>query len=238
MARTARLDRLLLGLHRQFGFQHWWPARTPFEVMVGAVLTQHTSWRQVERAIERLRAEDLLAPRRLLAAGREKLERAVRPAGTYRIKAGRLLALCESYERLGGLDFLREAPLARAREALLGVWGIGPETADAILCYAAARPTVVVDVYARRLLARHGMHAAARLPYADLRRWLGERLLEDAWVHQEFHALCVRAGRAQGRPKTPRERERRQPLRPADGTRTQSKLTSNPTAASGSAAWR
>lgn len=193
-AHDERLDALLRELSARYGPQRWWPARTPWEVCVGAVLVQHTAWRNVERALANLSAARLTSPERLLCADAGALGRALAPAGTWRVKRARLIALARWCRDAGGLGVLRELPLERARERLLSVHGIGPETADAILCYAAGRRTVVMDAYARRLLEARGLVRAGR-PLADLRRHVAERLVRSQWVHEEFHALCVRAGR-------------------------------------------
>ena len=192
-AHDAALNELLLTLQRGFGPQAWWPAETPFEVAIGAVLTQNTAWRNVERAIAALRAADALTPARMLALPPEALEQLVRPAGTYRLKARRLAAFAAWYLEVGGLATLRAAPLEEIRAALLRVHGIGPETADSILCYGAGRPTPVVDTYARRVLGRHGL-ADPDQPYAELRAWLLRALVPAQAAIEEFHALCVRAG--------------------------------------------
>ena len=193
-AAEPALDRVLRELATGFGPQRWWPATTPFEVALGAVLTQNTAWRNVELALARLAATTPLTPASLLALPPEHLEQAVRPSGAYRAKARKLRELCRFWLAVGGLATLRRAPLGEIRGALLGVFGIGPETADSILCYAAGRRTAVVDAYARRILERHGLLAAARLPYEEVRGWLEERLVPSQAVYEEFHALCVRAG--------------------------------------------
>lgn len=193
LALDAELDRVLLELHRGFGWQRWWPAATAWEVVVGAVLTQHTSWRNVEHALARLRAREALTPARVLALGDEELLEAVRPSGTYRAKARVLRGVSRWYLAAGGLAALRDEPLERVRAGLLGVWGVGPETADSILCYAAGRRVVVVDAYARRVLGRHRL-GPADAPYEELRAWLEARLVDSLLVAQETHALFVRAG--------------------------------------------
>ena len=193
-AHDERLDAVLSDLSRIHGPQRWWPARTPYEVCVGALLVQHTAWRNVERAIANLRRARLLTPRRQLCSAGDELGAALRPAGTWRQKRTRLLLFADWYLESGGLRALKEPPLERARADLLALHGIGPETADAILCYAAGRRTVVMDAYARRLLERHGL-VQSGLHLEELRRWVTERLVRSQWVHEEFHALCVRAGR-------------------------------------------
>ena len=188
-----RLDALLRELSATYGPQHWWPARTPYEVCVGAILVQHTAWRNVERALANLRTARLLTPTRQLAADQRALEQALRPSGTWRVKRVRLLAFAHWYLDVGGLRALTEPPLEHARVALLGIPGVGPETADAMLCYAAGRRALVMDVYARRLLASRGL-ARPEQDLASLRRFVAERLVRSQWIHEEFHALCVRAG--------------------------------------------
>ncbi len=192
-AREATLDELLRELSAGFGRQHWWPAQTPFEVLAGAVLVQNTAWRNVEHALRGLARSVGIAPAAILSARAEDVLAAIRPSGTYRVKYERLCAVARWYLDAGGLAALRERPLEPLRRELLGVRGIGPETADAILCYAAARPTFVVDTYARRVVSRHGL-AAADLGYEELRRWFQERLEPEVAVYQEAHALFVRAG--------------------------------------------
>lgn len=187
------LDALLRELHSGFGFQRWWPAHTPFEVLVGAVLTQNTAWSNVEKALANLRGLGALTPARILDTPQLELTAALRPSGYFNAKARKLQALSRWYLEYGGLDALRSAPLEQVRIELLGVWGVGPETADSILCYAAQRPSVVVDTYTRRILSRHGW-LAADATYETMRVWLAERLRPTQWILEEFHALFVRAG--------------------------------------------
>lgn len=194
-AHDERLDALLAALARAHGPQRWWPARTPYEVCVGALLVQHTAWRNVERALANLRRARLLTPQSQLRAPGDVLAAALRPAGTWRLKGTRLLLFADWYVAAGGLRALTEPPLERARSGLLGVHGIGPETADAMLCYAAGRRTVVMDLYARRLLERQRL-VDPGWDLERLRRFVAERLVRSQWVHEEFHALCVRAGRS------------------------------------------
>jgi endonuclease-3 related protein len=117
----------------------------------------------------------------------------VRSSGYWRAKARKLRALSAWYLEAGGLRRMAAAPLASLRTELLGVWGVGPETADSILCYAAGRRVAVVDAYTRRVLSRHGL-VDAEAPYEELRGWIEERLVPSQAVHEEFHALCVRVG--------------------------------------------
>ncbi len=202
MAESKRLDRLLMELHRGFGWMHWWPAETPFEVIVGAILTQNTAWTNVEKALTALKARGPLTPARLLRTKPERLALAIRSSGYFNAKARKLAAVSRWYLDAGGLAALRERPLAPLRASLLEVWGVGPETADSILCYAAGRRTAVVDAYTRRALSRHGL-LDAKLPYETIRAWLEERLVDSQIVYEEFHALLARAGYTGCKP-TPR----------------------------------
>lgn len=192
MSLRDRLLRLYAALSAHFGPQRWWPARGRFEVAVGAVLTQHTAWTGVERAIDNLRGERRLAPGRLALLSPPGLGRLIRPAGTWRLKARRLRSLTAFFlARAGGrLDRLRVAPLEPLRAQLLEVPGIGPETADAILLYALGRPVFVADAYTRRVLSRHRM-VPADIGYEELRRWIEERLPGDPALFNELHALLV-----------------------------------------------
>lgn len=201
-AHDPELDALLLELYHGFGPQAWWPAATPFEVIVGAILTQNTAWRNVELALATLKAMGELTPAALLAMPGAQLEEAIRSSGYYRAKARKLAAISNWYLEVGGLLALRERRLDPLRQELLGVFGVGPETADSILCYAASRRTVVVDVYTRRILARHGWLTGDE-PYEEVRRWITERLVRSQLVFEEFHALCVRVGYGHCKP-TPR----------------------------------
>lgn len=179
-------------LHRRWGPQRWWPARTRFEVIVGAILTQNTAWSGAERAVAALGRRRALTPRSLHALPRRELETAIRPAGAFRVKARRLRAFTAMLQREfgGSLDRLFARPTASLRARLLAVHGIGPETADAILLYAARRPVFVVDAYTRRFLERHRWlpHRAA---YDDVAGLFTRALPADARTFNEYHALIV-----------------------------------------------
>ena len=163
---------------------------------MGAVLTQHTVWTNAARAVAALRAQRLLRPRRLAARGEAEVARAIRAAGTPRVKARRLRALTRwLLDRFGGAFApLRRLPLAPLRRELLAVPGIGPETADAILLYAARRPVFVADAYARRVLTRHRL-LGRRAGYEEARLFLEARLPSDPALFNEYHALLVRVGK-------------------------------------------
>ena len=178
------------------GPQGWWPAETPFEVVVGAILTQNTAWKNVERAIENLKRDGLLSPEALAAVETERLAEVIRPAGYYRVKAARLKNFIVMLTRdFGGdLDALFSLSTASLREAVLGVSGIGPETADSIVLYAAGRPVFVVDAYTARILFRHGL-IDADATYDDIQSLLAESLAEDVEMFKEYHALLVAVGK-------------------------------------------
>jgi endonuclease-3 related protein len=155
---TATLKEVYQRLFEALGPQHWWPGQSPFEVIVGAVLVQNTNWQNVEKAIRNLRQADLLEPHSLHEVPPEELEELIRPAGYFRIKARRLRNLLQflvgRYD--GSLEAMFSTGLSSLRKELLGVDGIGRETADSILLYAGGLPVFVVDTYTHRVLARHG----------------------------------------------------------------------------------
>ena len=185
-----------------YGPQEWWPAREPFEMMAGALLTQRTTWRNAERAIASLRREGVLSPEVLASVPVARLEALVRMAGTFRTKAVRLRALARWYVDAGGRDALAARSTASLRSELLALPGIGPETADDILVYAFARPVFVVDAYARRILSRHGW-AKGDEPYGRFSDAVARAVGADALLLGEFHALLVEHGKRHCR-STPR----------------------------------
>lgn len=190
------LNEVYQRLFTAFGPQHWWPGDSPFEVVVGAVLVQNTAWRNVERAIENLRDAGMTEPRALFAVPERELAELIRPAGYYQVKARRLRNLLrlivEQYD--GSLEAMLHTDLATLREELLGVSGIGPETADAILLYAGNRPTFVVDTYTHRILARHGW-IGYEADYHEIKDHFESELPADAALYNEYHALLVRLGK-------------------------------------------
>lgn len=182
-------------LFRRFGPRHWWPGETPFEVAVGAVLTQNTAWTNVERAIAGLKRARALSPRRILAAAPRRLARWIRPAGYFNLKARRLRALVAWWAGQGNpVVTTRRRPLAALRQELLGIYGVGPETADSILLYALGRPAFVVDTYTKRIFARHGW-VSWDASYEALQRVFTRRLPQDAALYNEYHALLVELGK-------------------------------------------
>jgi len=177
-------------LYAGYGPQHWWPGDTPFEVMVGAVLTQNTAWSNVERAIANLVTRDMLDPVKIVSARKDYLARRLRPSGYFNIKAGRLRHFCRWYLESGGYPALRRIPTEKLRQALLSVHGVGPETADDILLYAFRRPVFVIDAYTRRLFSRLGLITGDE-PYETLRMMIEHALGPDVELFNEYHALIV-----------------------------------------------
>jgi len=184
---------LLLG---HFGPQNWWPGETELEVMVGAILTQNTNWNNVRKAIENLKRKNLLSLEGLIALPTEALAREIRPAGYYNIKAKRLKNLLDFLSDRFDADMGRflDAGTAELREGLLSVKGIGPETADSILLYAARRPLFVIDTYTHRILLRHGL-IWEEAGYPEMQDLFMHHLPEDETLFNEFHALIVLTGK-------------------------------------------
>lgn len=189
------LQEMYSRLSNRFGPTGWWPARTPFEVAVGAVLTQNTAWRNVEKAIKNLREHKVLSVRSLYSIGPRKLAQLVRPAGYFRLKSQRLKNLVNfiQHEYSGSMARMARQNTDRLREELIGVSGIGPETADSILLYALGKPVFVVDAYTKRILARHGL-VNEDVRYEELRLFFEEHLPRDVTLFKEFHALLVKVG--------------------------------------------
>jgi endonuclease-3 related protein len=185
------LPALYQALYSGYGAQHWWPADSPFEVMVGAVLTQNTAWRNVERAIANLRARDKLDAQAIVRARHDHLAGWLRPSGYFNIKARRLKNFCQWYLDAGACHGLQQRETAELRAALLAINGIGPETADDILLYAFGRPVFVIDAYTRRLLSRLGLCSGAE-SYDALRLSIERELGPDVALYNEYHALIVR----------------------------------------------
>jgi endonuclease-3 related protein len=187
------------------GPQHWWPGRTAFEIIVGAILTQNTSWSNVEIAMRNLRREKLLSPRAIERVPLRRLAQLIRSSGYFRQKAKKLKCFVHFLrsEYGGSLHRMFRGPTAVLREKLLGVHGIGAETADAILLYAGGHPVFVVDAYTRRMLERHTL-AAPTQSYEQVRQLFERSLPSDASLYNEFHALIVRNGKEYCRTSNPR----------------------------------
>lgn len=192
-------------LYRAYGPQGWWPAATRFEVIVGAILTQNTSWSNVEKAIANLKAAGALSAASLRRMPSEKLAQLIRPSGYYNQKAIKLKNFLayffQNYN--GSIKAMAARPMPALREELLAVHGIGPETADSILLYALDKPSFVVDAYTRRILQGHGV-IGEKASYHDIRRLFMDALKPDVYVYNEYHALLVRVAKEHysGRKKT------------------------------------
>jgi len=192
VTREALLD-VYHSLYAAYGPQGWWPGGSPFEVVVGAILTQAAAWTNVEKAIANLKAAGVLSPGGILETPVDDLARLVYPAGYHNAKARKLKAFVEMlFERHGGeLDRLFALPLAELRRELLATHGVGPETADAIALYAAKQPCFVVDAYTRRVFGRLGL-APARDDYGSWQRLFEDALPPDVALFNEYHALIDR----------------------------------------------
>jgi endonuclease-3 related protein len=176
-----------------FGGQGWWPAETPFEVIIGAILTQNTAWRNVEHAIENLKQEGVLTPEGLRRITERRLARLIRPAGYYNVKAKRLkeFSLFLTREYGGDLRRMFRKPLGPLRGKILMVKGVGPETCDSILLYAGEKPIFVIDAYTKRVLSRHGIITDGA-SYEAIQELFMRSLPDDVALYKEYHALFVR----------------------------------------------
>ena len=177
-----------------YGPQHWWPGDSPLEICIGAILTQNTSWTNVEKAIANLKSAKALDENRLGTYSEEALAELIRPAGFFNLKARRLHNFLKLLETHGGIAGLGTASTAELRRKLLKVNGIGPETADSILLYAYDRPVFVIDAYTRRLFERLGL-ANGGESYETLRSGFENALGNDAVMFNEYHALIVAHGK-------------------------------------------
>jgi endonuclease-3 related protein len=200
------LAKALLNIYRRllarYGPQHWWPAVEPFEVIVGAILTQSAAWGNVEKAIANLREANALSPKTLRSLSTPKLAKLVRPCGYYNAKALKLKSfaywLGNHYH--DNLDKLFTGDVDELRQQLLSINGIGQETADSIILYAAAKPSFVIDAYTRRIINRIGL-APDKNSYAAYQALFMEHLPADAKLFNEYHALLVYLGKKVCRPR-------------------------------------
>jgi len=202
-SRTAHTLRAFYdAMYKALGPQHWWPGDTPTEVIIGAILTQNTAWRNVERAIDNLRQAGALDWHRLYKMPVDQLAELIRPAGTFNVKARRLRNFIEWFHDRFDLDLDRmfAVSLSSLREELLEVRGIGRETADAILLYAGQMPSFVVDAYTARILYRHHLIDSSA-DYDEIKELFESNLPEDVKLFNEYHALLVNVGRHHCRPK-------------------------------------
>ncbi|MBM4311904.1 MAG: endonuclease III domain-containing protein [Deltaproteobacteria bacterium] len=197
-----RLSGMYKKLHSAFGPRKWWPADTPEEVIFGAILTQNAAWANVVQALQALKGARLLSFRRIAAADEQALARLVRPARYFNQKAR---ALREFAGYFGSrynfsIERMRRRDTLELRDELLGVYRIGPETADSILLYALEKPVFVIDAYTQRILSRHGI-LSMQHSYADFQQLFMKHLRPDAALYNDFHAQLVHLGNQYCKPK-------------------------------------
>lgn len=202
MTQTEQLQQIYRQLYEHYGCQHWWPGESALEIMVGAILTQNTNWTNVEKAIANLKQADVLTPQALVAVPLADLAEIIRPVGYFRRKAQRLhnvlTWLCEVHG--GSFASMTTSATDTLREELLGVNGVGPETADSILLYALNRPTFVVDTYTARVAVRHGL-IEPPFDYHELQNLFMDHLPAEVPLFNEYHALLVAVGKDFCKPK-------------------------------------
>jgi endonuclease-3 related protein len=183
-------------LYAFYGPQYWWPGDTPFEITVGAILTQNTNWANVEKAIDNLKVHHVLNARALHKLPIQTLAALVRPSGYYNIKAKRIRAflnfLVEKYG--GSVRRMKNDETRTLRKELLAINGIGPETADSILLYALQKPVFVIDAYTRRIISRHDI-LDANVRYDEYQDFFHCELDQNVHLFNEYHALLVRVGK-------------------------------------------
>lgn len=198
---TEKLFTLYNQLLAQHGNRKWWPADTPFEVALGAILTQATSWRNVEKAMDNLKDAGAFMPEEIASISQPALERLIRPSRYFRMKAQKVRAFVEHIaERPMHVMFTQDVP--ELREELLSIYGVGPETADTIILYAAGKPSFVVDSYTYRLFSRLGW-VTGRYNYDKLRALFMDNLPHDVDLFNQYHALIVSHGARVCHKKTP-----------------------------------
>ena len=196
MQKRVVLLKIYNSLYNYFGPLNWWPGDTPFEIMVGAILTQNTSWSNVEKAINNLKKENLLEPRKLYRINQEELAQLIKPSGYYNIKARRLKNFVNIFvnDFEGSAEKMFSGDSRELRKKLLKVNGIGPETADSILLYAGKKPFFVVDAYTKRIFSRHKL-ISKDSTYYQIQEFFIKNLDKDVKLFNEFHAQIVMLGK-------------------------------------------
>lgn len=191
-------------LYQTFGPQHWWPGETPFEIAIGAILTQNTNWGNVEKAIDNLKKQNALSARVIHKMPVRLLSELIRPTGYFNIKAKRLKSfidfLMNNYH--GSMKRMKNTDMHSLRKKLLSINGIGPETADSILLYALEKPVFVIDAYTKRVLSRHGIMNHEK-PYDEFQELFYSALEKDVKLFNEYHALFVNLGKTFCKKKKP-----------------------------------
>ncbi|MGC8928631.1 MAG: endonuclease III domain-containing protein [Myxococcota bacterium] len=180
-------------LNAHFGFLNWWPAETPFEVAVGAILTQNVAWSNVEKSIGNLKKRGLLSLNRLLESPPQIVKSCITPAGYYNVKYTRLISLLKfiKYELNSDITNLKKFDVNEARRMLLSVKGVGKETADSILLYAAEFPIFVVDAYTKRSFYRIGILRSPDMGYDEIQSIFMKNLKKDLHLFNDYHAQIV-----------------------------------------------
>ena len=200
-----KLKLIFKRLYSVFGAQHWWPADSVFEIMVGTILTQNTNWSNVEKAIAVLKEKKLLNARKLYRLPEKQLAGLIKSAGYYNVKAARLKSFLRFFvDRYAAkIKLMGAQNLKPLRRQLLAVKGIGPETADSILLYALNKPVFVVDTYTKRILSRHGL-IKAETDYSQCQDIFMRNLNHDVQLFGEYHALLVKLGKDYCRKQNPK----------------------------------
>ncbi|NDV19161.1 endonuclease III domain-containing protein [Pseudodesulfovibrio sp. JC047] len=192
--------KMILGMYEAMrtalGDSHWWPGETPFEISIGAILTQNTNWTNVEKAIDTLKEAGVMSPEAIHSLPIERFAELIRPAGYFNIKARRIFNFLDFMREEAAYSFetLKSFSLDDLRPKILNIHGIGPETADAILLYALGFPTFVIDAYTARMVLRHGLGFEG-IDYYELQSLFMDVLPQDVAVYNEYHALIVRVGK-------------------------------------------
>lgn len=204
MTKSDRIRRFYEELHKKFGPQGWWPGESALECILGAILTQNTSWKNVEKAIDNLKRENLISMEDLSLIHTNELAELIRPSGYYNQKAIKIKNFISFLveEFAGSLDSMFATERLQLRKKLLSIKGIGPETADSIMLYAGGMPVFVVDAYTWRVLHRHGL-VPETTSYGEIQELFTDSLPEDAGVFNEYHALLVKLGKEHCRKREP-----------------------------------
>lgn len=199
-----KIENLLVEIYNEllvtFGPQHWWPGDTPLEIAIGAILTQNTNWKNVEKAIENLKKRNLMKVDGLLSLSDLELSALIKPSGFFNVKTKRLKSFLKFLEENGGLEKLMDLDVVTLRKLLLSIPGVGKETADSIILYALEKPVFVIDAYTRRVLKRHGV-LTGNEEYDEIRRLFESSLPRDVQIYKEYHALIVKLGKVYCRSK-------------------------------------
>ena len=191
-----KIIKIYTTLYKSFGPQHWWPGETPFEIMIGAILTQNTNWKNVEKAISNIKNKDLLNPFKLNSISNNELQTLIKPSGFYRLKAKRLKNFLEYFIKdfNGSIENMKKLDRDKLRDYLLSIKGIGKETADSIILYALSKAIFVVDTYTQRILSRHNLIKLGE-DYELIQSIFHNTLPENVKLFNEYHALLVKIGK-------------------------------------------